>query len=95
MPQILIATDLKSESSCSAEQLSLKLSLGATSSRDVVSRSQASHSPCFEPRVCRPPAGLLQGDLPLHPGDVHQLLRPQVDGHPDPHENMRRLVSIN
>lgn len=30
-------------------------------------------------------AGVLQGDFPVHSRDVHELLRPQVDGHPNPH----------
>lgn len=30
-------------------------------------------------------AGVLQRDLPVHSGDVHELLRPQVDGHTNPH----------
>lgn len=41
------------------------------------------------PPLC---AGVLQGDFPLHSRDFHQLLRPQVDGHSNPHQNMCRLV---
>lgn len=45
--------------------------------------------------VCCLPAGVLQRDFPVYSRDVHKLLRPQVDGHTDPHQNMCRLVRTN
>ena len=57
-----------------------------TSQRVIVAEKQ---------RFVRPSTGVLQGDLPVHPGDLHQLLRPQVDGHPDADQDLRRYNYVD